>query len=116
MEDLNKVEKLINDLKHYAEVRYDLIVLNLQDKLSELISSFASIALLSILAVFILLFGSIGGALWLGEYFHCTSIGFFCVAGFYFVLALLLFFSRETLIKLPVINALLKKINNHGHN
>lgn len=116
MEEENKVEKVLGHLKEYAETRYELGLLNAQEKFSNVLSSVASIAVLGILIIFIFLFGSIGIALWLGEYYHNSFIGFFYIAGFYILLSLLLFFNREKWIKSPLINTLIKKINHNDEN
>lgn len=42
----------------------------------------------------VLLFSSIALAFYLANYFNSYTIGFLCVAGFYFVLAFLLFFVK----------------------
>ncbi len=111
MEAANKLEKLLDHLKEYAETRYQIGILNVQGKLSIVLSSLASKVILGILILFVLLFGGIGTALWLGVYFDNTFIGYFYVAGFYFLILLIIFFNREKWIKSPVMNDLIKKIN-----
>lgn len=116
MEEKNNVEKLLSNVKEYAEVRFDLISLNFQDKLSIVVSSLVSIVIISVLTLLIFLFASIGAALWLGEYFQSASIGFFCVMGFYVLLTFLLLLNREKWIKFPIMNSLIKKINFNDEN
>ena len=113
MEEKNKIEKLFTDVKDYAETRIDIVVLNIQDKASNIISSIASMVILGILLLIVLMFISIGGAWYLGQYLQSPSIGFFSVAGFYLLVAVVLFFNREKWIKLPIINSILKKITFH---
>lgn len=116
MEEKNKVGKFLSDVKEYAEVRFDLISLNIQDKLSGIVSSIVSIIVLSIIVIFILLFAGIGAALWLGEYFNNAPIGFFCITGFYLFLAFLILINREKWIKFPVMNSLIKKMHFNDEN
>jgi hypothetical protein len=116
MEELNKVEKLAGHIKEYAETRFDLIVLNVQDKITDILSSVVSSIIGTILTLFVLLFVSLGVALWLGEYFHSAFIGFFCIAGFYLVVAILVILNRKKWIKIPMINGLIKKMNAHEEN
>jgi hypothetical protein len=115
-EEENKIETMLGHLKDYAETRLDLMVLDVQDKLSDLLSSIASYAIVGVLMFFTLLFLSIGTALTLSNYFQNSSSGFFCVAGFYLLVSFIVFYSRKSLVKLPIINALLKKINIHEEN
>jgi uncharacterized membrane protein YqjE len=113
MEEKSKVERLLSNVEEYAETRYDLALLNAQEKAGNVISSMASGMLLTVFSLFVLLFVSIGGAWALGEYFHSPSIGFFSIAGFYLLVAILVYVNREKWIRLPIMNALLRKINIH---
>jgi hypothetical protein len=113
MEEKSKIEKMVTDIKDYAETRLDIAVLNAQDKVSHVISSFATVLIVGALAGMTLLFASVAGAWYLGEYLQRPSIGFLCVAGFYLLLGLVLFLMREKWIQLPIINAILKKITFH---
>ncbi len=116
MEQNNKVEKFLTDVKEYAEVRFDMVSLNIQDKFSDIVSSLVSIVVLSVLALLILLFAGLGAAIWLGEYLNNPPVGFFCITGFYVLLALVLFFNRERWIKFPIMNSLIKKIHLNDEN
>jgi len=116
MEELNKVEKLAGHIKEYAETKFDLVVLNTQDKFTDILSSVVASAAGMVLGVFVLLFASIGAALWLGDCLNSPFIGFFCVAGFYLLVALLVIVNRKRWIKEPMINSLLKKININEEN
>jgi hypothetical protein len=113
MEEKSKLEKMFGNMKEYAETRFDIVVLNAQEKATNVIASVVSSAILGLLGIFILLFLSIGGAWALGEYLHSPSIGFFAVAGFYLLVALILYANREKWIRTPVINSILKKITFH---
>jgi len=116
MEEKNKLEKMFTDIKDYAETRFDIVVLNAQDKATHVISSMASAVILGTLGFFILLFLSVGAAWSLGEYLHSPSIGFFSIAGFYLLVALILYLNREKWIKMPIINSIIKKITFHENN
>lgn len=113
MEEKNKLEKMVSDIKEYAETRFDIVVLNAQDKATHVISSIASAVIMGVLGFFILVFVSIGGAWSVGEYFHSPSIGFFSIAAFYLLVMVLLYVNREKWIKTPIINSILKKITFH---
>ena len=111
MEGKNKVEQLASNLKEYAETRLDIVILNLEDKVSDILSSIASIAIITILAMLIVFFGSVGAAWWVGQLLHNPSVGFFSVAAFYLIVAIVIYANRDNWIKVPIINAILKKIN-----
>ena len=106
-----KAEKLLSHIKEYLETRFNLATLSVREKISELLSSIAAAFVLGLLLIFIFLFAGIGTALWLGDYFQSTSIGFFCVTGFFVLITLLLFFNRDKWIKAPIIDAIIRKTN-----
>lgn len=116
MEETNKFEKMFTDVKDYAETRIDIVALNAQDKVSGMMSSIASIMILGVLLIFTVMFLSISGAWFLGEYLHSPSMGFLIVAVFYLILGVILYIKREDWIKMPIINSILKKISFHENN
>jgi uncharacterized membrane protein YqjE len=111
--ELDRVEKLAVHVIQCAEARFDLAAINIQDKTAEILASIASLAVLGILLIFVILLLSIGIALYISHSLQSTFIGFLYVAFFYLVLAVFFYFTRKRLIKLPIINALIKKINFH---
>ena len=111
MEGKIKVEQLVGNLKEYAETRFDIAVLNTQDKVTDVLSTIASMAVVGLFAMLIILFSSVGLAWYIGQLLHNPSLGFFCLAGFYLIVAIVFYMNRDAWIKLPVINSLLKKIN-----
>ncbi len=107
MEDKNRLETAIQNLGKYLETRLDLFYLNASDKASDIISSIAAVCLIAVSMIFVLLFLSIGAAIWIGHSFGETSIGFLIIGLFYLLVAIILFAFRSTFIKMPVINKLL---------
>src|SRR5688572_8046476 len=99
MEGKNKVESLLSNVEQYAETRFDLALLSMQEKMGNVISSAVSAVLLSVFGLFVLLFASIGGAWWLGEYVQSPSIGFFAVAGLYLLIAFIIYLNRDRWIR-----------------
>jgi predicted histidine transporter YuiF (NhaC family) len=110
MQDIRvKAEDIIEHLTSYAENRWNLIVLNAAEKTSDLVSSLAAALVVGLLGGMALFFASIGMAWWIGQSTGNYASGFFYVALFYAVLGGVLFLIRNSLIKLPVINAVIKK-------
>ena len=98
MEEQNKVERLISNIKLYAESKLDLVLINAQDKMSDIVGSIASYLLIAVLGFFILLFLSIGAAWFIGEKTGDPSMGFFSLAGFYLLLAIIVYLAKDKLI------------------
>jgi hypothetical protein len=112
MEENSRIESIAQNLRQYFETRWNLFILNTSDKASGIISSIASIVLIAVSMIFVLLFLSIGAALWIGHSYNDSSVGFLYVGIFYLVVSIVLFAFRHSLIKLPVINSMLNKL--HG--
>lgn len=112
MEEKYSLDNTAEHLKQYAEARWNLIRLDMTDKISSTVSSLTSVILIGLLSLFILLFLSIGVAWWIGQQNGNPSMGFFIVAGIYLFIVLILYFLRERLIKLPIVNLLINKLHN----
>ena len=111
MEEKNKFEQLFSNVKAYVETRFDIVVLNAQDRLSDVLSSVAAVFIMAVLSVFVIFFASIGAAWWIGQQMENASIGFFLVAAFYLLITVIIIMFKDKWIKLPVVNSLLRKIN-----
>ncbi|MCE3226375.1 MAG: hypothetical protein K0S32_926 [Bacteroidetes bacterium] len=108
-----KMEKLISNVVECAETRFDLVAIDVQDKVSDILASIASIAIFGIMVAFALLLLSVGTAMYLAYYFDSFFKGFCVVGVFYLVVGSVLYIKRKDWIRLPIINAVLKKINFH---
>lgn len=96
----------------YLETRLDLLKLQAINKSSDVTSSIVSrIAILLIIsfAIFIL---NIGLALWIGEWLGKVYLGFFVLAGFYGLIAIIMHLFRRTWLKEPVSTMIIKKMLN----
>lgn len=110
MQDIRgKAEDIVEHLTTYAENRWNLIVLNTAEKTSDIVSSLAAALVVGLMGGMALFFISVGTACWIGQSTGNFASGFFYVALFYAVVGAVLFLVRNSLIKLPVINALIKK-------
>jgi hypothetical protein len=112
-EEKDRLDGIIAMAKDYVETRIDLIAINIQDKLTDILSTVFVIAVLWILGVFMLSLISVGVALSLSQYFKDPSIGFYLVGGFYLILCVVLYFNRNKWVRQPFITMLLTKINFH---
>jgi hypothetical protein len=110
MEEQYSLEKTAEHLKQYAEAKADLFFLKTSEKIVSSASSITSILVVTLLSLFLLLFLSIGAAIWITEQYVSSSVGFFIIAGFYLLLVTVAILFREKLIKIPVVKILLKKL------
>lgn len=109
-----RAEDFYEHITNYLEARYNLAVLETSDKLTNLLSSLAAALVVGIVGLFVLIFVSVGLALWIGQSSDNNAAGFFWVALIYAVIGAVLYSVRNKFIKIPVLNALVKKFY-HEH-
>ena len=109
-EEQNNFDRLFADTKDYLETRLELAKLQAVEKTSEIASTATAGALLLLLFTIVFLFGSIALAFYISEWTGKYSTGFLSVAGIYVFIGLLIYLTRDSLIKIPVTNLMIKKM------
>lgn len=110
-EEKERLDLFIEHAKEYTEARLDLISITVQEKVSDVASSLVLAITLGIIGIISFLFLSAGLAWWIGGQLNSPSAGFFSIAGLHLVLGVLVYLVRDRLIKTPVVNFLMRKIN-----
>lgn len=110
MEERSKFETFAEHAKDYAELRVELVKLEAAAKISNVVSSVASAVVIGLVAIFTLLFVSVGVAWWIGQANNSPSMGFFIVGGFWALVGVLAYVMRNSL-KVPIVNSLLESLN-----
>jgi uncharacterized membrane protein len=103
------IESLIGNSTEYAETRLNLLKLKAVDKTSDIASSVVSIV--PVILIFILVFFllNIGLALLIGDLVGRASWGFLILTAIYLIAGIILFKSRNKLLKVPFANLLIRK-------
>lgn len=109
---VNSKELLFEILKDYGKTSYELYRLKTISKTTEVVSTFVSRGAVVIVLSMFLVFASIGLALLLGDLLGKAYLGFFCVATFYIVLGVVLFYFLHNFIKRKVSNSIILEIFN----
>ena len=104
------VESLIDRVKSYVETRIDLLRLKAIDKSSSFLSLLIAMLVVILVGFISIMMLSVGIALLLGEWLGKSYYGFFIVAGLYLITGLVLYSSREKLLKAPIANSMIKKL------
>ena len=107
-EEKSNFGNLVDHVKEYVETSIDLMKTDAVDRISNGASSAATAIILGLTGVFFLLFASVGCASFIAYKTESTTIGFFSVAGFYLIISVIIYVSREKWIKIPIVNAILK--------
>jgi TM2 domain-containing membrane protein YozV len=110
MEESPKIERLISHVKEYAEERFTLIILNVHEKVSKVISKATSFIIFILLGVFTLVFLSMGLAWWIGIQMNQPYTGFLIVGLLYLLIGMVIYAKRKDWIWNPISVAFLKNV------
>jgi membrane protein YdbS with pleckstrin-like domain len=110
MEESPKIERLISHVKEYAEERFTLIILNVHEKVSKVLSKATSFVIFILLGVFTLVFLSLGLAWWISQQMNQPHIGFIIVGLLYLVVGFVIYAKRKEWIWDPISVAFLKNV------
>jgi hypothetical protein len=103
------IELLYQKVEKYSKTSFELLQLSTINKTSDILSSLAVVIALSILLAMFTLFMNIGISLYLGDLLNNYVLGFMIVAICYFIIGIILFFFRKSLIKTPIENLIISK-------
>lgn len=104
------IESLIEKGEQYGKTTLELLKLKTLDKSADVAANLVSWLVVGVFAVLFFLILNIGIALWLGELLGKSYYGFFVVAGFYALLALIFGIFRKQLVKNPVNNSIITQV------
>jgi hypothetical protein len=91
-------ENLAEHATEYIETYIKLALVNATQKATTIATVSLTAVLLSILGVFFLVFVGVGAAMWIGESTQNMKLGFFSVAAFFLILALIFMAVRTKLV------------------
>ena len=109
MEDFKKVEDLVDHVREYVHVRVDEARLGLAERSSGVIATLISGAALAGMLAFSFLFICVAAGLLIGRVLDDLVVGFLIVATFDILLGLIIWWARKSLIRTPVMNAILQE-------
>ncbi|MCO5237521.1 MAG: hypothetical protein M9933_14775 [Chitinophagaceae bacterium] len=104
------ITTLVNDMGRYVETKAELWKLKAIDKTTDVASSLVAQILLYIIILIGIIALNIGIALLIGKWIGEAFYGFFIIAGFYFLLGIVMYLARNSLIKTPLLNAFINKL------
>jgi hypothetical protein len=105
--DFGDYTKNIGD---YLETYYKLSVIKATDKATGIASGTLTVAGILVFGFFIVLFASLGFAIWLGQAIGSNVAGYFIVAGFYLLLLGVLILLRKRIVFPFIRNLIIRKI------
>jgi hypothetical protein len=91
------VSEILATVKKLIELRIKIAFKRLSDDISTIVTRIVALILMVLAGMFVLLFGSISLAFYLGELLDRVYLGFLSVGGIYLLLLLILYLVRNTL-------------------
>lgn len=106
------LEPLFEKVENYVKVSFELNKLKTINKTATIGSTFVSRGIVVILISIFLVTLNLGVALWLGDLLGKSYYGFFCVAGFYALAGVIVYFFMNKSIKKRVSNFIISQLMN----
>ena len=103
-------KEVISEVKSYASMRFDLIRLELLEKLSKIISLILLVFVCILISIIVFTYLSILLLVWLNEVFSSMIPGVCIVAGVYTILLTAMIIFRKKVFLNPIVSALSKII------
>ncbi|RZJ68283.1 MAG: hypothetical protein EOO50_02360 [Flavobacterium sp.] len=104
------IQELIDKAETYAKTNIELYKLKAIDKTTDVFSSVASGIVIGVIITFLVIILSIGASLWIGELLGKLYYGFFIVAGFYALLAIILVATKKRVLEVFFNNYIVHEI------
>ncbi|OSZ77623.1 hypothetical protein CAP36_14720 [Chitinophagaceae bacterium IBVUCB2] len=104
-----KAEEMADNVKDYINTRIESAKLSVAEKSSKLMANAMAAIIVTAILFFFFLFAGIALSLVLGEWVSNTWAGFLIVAALYLLIGLIVWSCREKIIRLPIMNALIKQ-------
>lgn len=109
---IDRIKTLFEKFEDYGKTSFELYRLKTISKTAGVISTFVSRGAVVFVLLMFLIFASFGLALWLGEILGKPYLGFLCVATFYMVLRVIIFYLLHNFIKRKISNSIISEIFN----
>jgi hypothetical protein len=110
MDDFKKVEDLVDHVKEYVHVRVDEARLGLAERASGAIASLIAVAILAGILGIAFVFVFIAGAILVSYLLNDFILGFTLVAVFLTIVGLCIWWGRQRLIRIPIMNIILEEM------
>lgn len=102
MIEQDKLEDLTKNINSYVKTNLDLIKYQATERSCVIGSKLIANLILLLITVLLILFISLGASIYLSNYFENNYLGYIIVAGFYFLLGLILLIGKGSLMERPI--------------
>ena len=109
-EEFKKIESLVERLKEYVNTRVALAKLSVAEKISKVAALMISLLMSALIFFLFLVLASMAGAIAIGQQLNNMWLGFLIMAGIILFTGILLWTLKDKLIRLPIMNMLVKAL------
>ena len=111
MEDLkSKAGDLTESITEYIQSYYKLTLLNAADKATTISATTMAALVMIFLGIFVLFFGGIALAIWLGNLLDDPALGYLLVAGFFLLVIIIMVLFKKKLVFPIIRDSLINKL------
>ena len=107
-QDFNNAETLVDHLKEYVNTRLAQLKLSFAEKTSKVVAIMTAAVMLALVFFLFLVLISIAAAIAIGQWLESFWFGFVVVGGIVLIVGLILWMSKDWLIRKPIMTALIK--------
>ena len=107
---LSNAEDLVDKIKEYVNTRIDSLKLSVAEKSSGIVANGVARIIVALFVLFFMALGSIALSLIIGIWIGKMWAGFLVVGGFYLLLGFIVWATRDKLIRVPVMNAMIQQM------
>lgn len=111
-----KAEDLFSHIKEYVNNRVESAKLDMADKTSRVVSRLIAFSLILLLSLFFVFFASIAFAQVIGIWTGKLYWGLLITGGIYLLIAFIVWVGKDRLLRLPIMNAILRELFNEKNN
>ncbi len=108
-----EIDEIVEEVKAYINASMDLYKMKATEKGAVMASGAIINIVMAVLVLIIFLFASFALAFFLSEYFDNLYAGFLIIAGFYTLLAVIIYISKDKWLKNSLVNNIIKSAYSH---
>jgi Putative Actinobacterial Holin-X, holin superfamily III len=107
-QDLNNAETFVDQVKDYLNTRLAQLKLSFAEKTSKVVAVMIAVVMSALVFFLFLVLVSVAGAIAIGQWLENYWLGFLIIAGVILLAGFILWVSKDSWLRKPIMNALIK--------
>ncbi|HEX6913625.1 MAG TPA: phage holin family protein [Chitinophagaceae bacterium] len=105
-----KVEELVDHMKEFVNNRVSAVKLQTAEKTSKIFSNIVAVTVVAAIMLLFAIMLSMGASYFLSGWIGVDYAGFLMVGGFWLLVGLVIWLTREKLLRMPIMNKMLHEM------